>query len=114
MAASAGILAGLLLERNFINQVLWRDIMQQSVIYQEWREEGEQAGALKEGQLLILSQLLCRIGEVSPEMRRASATKVVRKSKPCPSLSWKPSGEALLDFTNSEDLNEWMQLHLQA
>jgi predicted transposase YdaD len=35
VAASAGILAGLLLEKGFINQVLRRESMQQSVIYQE-------------------------------------------------------------------------------
>ena len=44
IAASAGILAGLTLEKHFINQVLRREIMQQSVIYQEWREEFLQEG----------------------------------------------------------------------
>ncbi|NJK29112.1 MAG: Rpn family recombination-promoting nuclease/putative transposase, partial [Acaryochloris sp. SU_5_25] len=44
VAASAGILAGLTLKRDFINQVLRKEIMQQSVIYQEWREEFLQEG----------------------------------------------------------------------
>jgi predicted transposase YdaD len=44
VAASAGILAGLLLKRDFINQVLRKDIMQQSVIYQEIEEGGVDVG----------------------------------------------------------------------
>jgi predicted transposase YdaD len=96
VAASAGILAGLLLKRDFINQVLRRDIMQQSVIYQDILQEGEQTGDLKEGQSLILRQLTCRIGEVSPELRSQIQ-----------SLSLTQLGtlsEALLDFTKPTNL----------
>jgi predicted transposase YdaD len=105
VAASTGILAGLLLKRDFINQVLRRDIMQQSVIYQEWREEflqeGEQTGALKEGRSLVLRLLVRRIGEVTPEKR-----------SPIQALSLpqlEALGEALLDFTKPTDLDEWMR-----
>jgi len=105
VAASAGILAGLLLKRDFINQVLRRDIMQQSVIYQEWREEflqeGEQVGALKEGQSLVLRLLARRIGELSPEMR----SQIQALSLP----QLEALGEALLDFTKPDDLDEWMR-----
>jgi predicted transposase/invertase (TIGR01784 family) len=101
VAASAGILAGLLLKRDFINQVLRRDIMQQSVIYQEWREEflqeGEQIGEIK----LILRQLSRRIGELSPEMRSQIQALSLDQLE---SL-----GEALLDFTKPNDLNDWMR-----
>jgi predicted transposase/invertase (TIGR01784 family) len=65
VAASAGILAGLLLKRDFINQVLRKEIMQQSVIYQEWREEGEQAGEAR----LILRLLTRRFGDVDLALR---------------------------------------------
>jgi len=78
--------------------------MQQSVIYQEWREEflqeGEQAGALKEGQSLILRQLARRIGELSSEMH----SQIQGLSLP----QLEDLGEALLDFTKPEDLDEWM------
>jgi predicted transposase YdaD len=103
VAASAGILAGLLLKRDFINQVLRRDIMQQSVIYQEWREEflqeGEQIGEIK----LILRQLSRRIGELSPETRsQIQALSIDRLES---------LGEALLDFTKPDDLSDWMRSH---
>jgi predicted transposase/invertase (TIGR01784 family) len=101
VAASAGILAGLLLKKDFINQVLRRDIMQQSVIYQEWREEflqeGEQIGETK----LVLRLLSRRIGELTPEMRsQIQALSLDRLES---------LGEALLDFTKPNDLNDWMR-----
>jgi predicted transposase/invertase (TIGR01784 family) len=103
VAASTGILAGLLLKRDFINQILRRDIMQQSVIYQDILQEGEQTGALKQGQSLILRLLVRRIGEVSPEMR----SQIQALSLP----QLEALGEALLDFTKPDDLHEWIRSH---
>jgi predicted transposase/invertase (TIGR01784 family) len=107
VAASAGILAGLLLERDFINQVLRRDIMQQSVIYQEWKEaflqEGEQRGraeGVQREQALILRQLTRRIGNVTPAMR----TQVQALSL----TQLESLGEALLDFSEPADLITWI------
>jgi predicted transposase/invertase (TIGR01784 family) len=109
VAASAGILAGLILEKGFINQVLRREIMQQSVIYQEilqegeqkGRQEGEQSGALKEAQSLILRQLVRRYSDLSPTMK--SQIQAL-------SLTLLESlGEALLDFTSVDDLRGWLQ-----
>ncbi|NEO11267.1 MULTISPECIES: Rpn family recombination-promoting nuclease/putative transposase [unclassified Moorena] len=97
VAACAGILAGLLLKRDLINQVLRTDIMQQSVIYQDIKDEGRHEGE----QSLILRLLLRRIGEVSPEMR----SQVQALSLP----QLEALGEALLDFTKPEDLDEWMR-----
>jgi predicted transposase YdaD len=92
VAASAGILAGLLLEKDFINQVLWRDIMQQSVIYQDILQEGGE----KEARSLILRQLTRRIGELSPEMRSQIQSLSLTQLETL--------GEALLDFTEPADL----------
>jgi predicted transposase/invertase (TIGR01784 family) len=97
VAASAGILAGLLLKRDFINQVLRKDIMQQSVIYQDIKDEGRQ----EEGQSLVLRLLARRIGEVPPESR----AQIQALSLP----QLEALGEALLDFTKPDDLDEWMR-----
>ncbi len=111
VAASAGILAGLLLEKGFINQVLRREIMQQSVIFQEWKEEflqegeqiGEQRGRTEEARSLILRQLTRRIGQVSSAMRsQVQALSLVQLES---------LGEALLDFTSVEDLSAWLRSH---
>jgi predicted transposase YdaD len=104
IAASTAILAGLTLKRDFINQVLRKEIMQQSVIYQEILHEGEQVGeqrgALREGQSLILRLLTRRIGDMSPEIRSQV------QSLPLDKLE--ALGEALLDFSEPEDLVKWL------
>lgn len=72
--------------------------------YLEWEQQteqrGEQAGALKEAQALILRLLTRRIGDVSPE---------VRSQVQALSLAQLESlGEALLDFTAPSDLESWL------
>ena len=107
VAASAGILAGLQLDKEFINQVLRKEIMQQSVIYQEWKEEfiqeGEQKGAIKEAQAFVLRLLMRRIGNMTP---------TIQAQVQALSLTQLESlGEALLDFSQPNDLVEWLRLH---
>lgn len=111
VAASAGILAGSTLKRDFINQVLRREIMQQSVIYQEWREEflqegrqrgrqeGEQAGEVR----LILRLLARRIGEVLPDVQAQIQSLSL--------VQLEDLGEALLDFKDPVDLLDWLKAH---
>jgi predicted transposase/invertase (TIGR01784 family) len=111
VAASAGILAGLQLDKGFINQVLRREIMQQSVIYQEWKEEflqegrqeGRQEGAMREAQALILRQLSRRVGSLSLKNRSQVESLSLEQLE---SL-----GEALLDFSGSTDLDDWLRTH---
>jgi predicted transposase/invertase (TIGR01784 family) len=111
VAASAGILAGLLLEKGLINQVLRKDIMQQSVIYQEWKEEllqegrqeGRQEGAIGEAQAIILRQLSRRVGSLSLKNRSQVESLSLEQLE---SL-----GEALLDFSGSTDLDDWLRTH---
>jgi predicted transposase/invertase (TIGR01784 family) len=47
IAASTAILSGLVLNKGLIKQILRRDIMRESPIYQEILEEGKQAGRLE-------------------------------------------------------------------
>jgi predicted transposase/invertase (TIGR01784 family) len=101
VAASAGILAGLLLKRDFINQVLRKEIMQQSVIYQEIEQGGIVKGKLEEGQSLILRLLTRRIGDVAPEMRSQIQSLSLSQLEAL--------GEALLDFSEPNDLVNWLR-----
>ena len=79
--------------------------MQQSVIYQEWKEEflqeGRQEGRQEEGQSLILRQLTRRIGDVAPELRSKIQTLSLTQLEAL--------GEALLDFSEPADLLNWLQ-----
>ena len=104
IAASAGILAGLTLEKSLINQVLRREIMQQSVIYQEWREaflqEGREEGRQEGEQLLVLRLLNRRVGEIPSEARSQIQSLSLEQLELL--------GEALLDFTSLADLEGWL------
>lgn len=61
LAASAGILAGLVLKQSLIRQVLRTEIMRESVIYQDIFEQGEARGKVEgkvEGKLEVARNLL--------------------------------------------------------
>ncbi len=64
LAASTAILAGLVLNKDIIQQLLRKDIMKESVIYQEIKGEGRQEEAIN----LLLRQLNRRIGGISAEL----------------------------------------------
>jgi predicted transposase YdaD len=74
--------------------------MQQSVIYQEWIEEGHAKGRLDGERSLVLRLLTRRIGNVTPEL----TVKVQTLSLP----QLETLGEALLDFTKPADLVTWL------
>ncbi|NJM68575.1 MAG: Rpn family recombination-promoting nuclease/putative transposase [Acaryochloris sp. RU_4_1] len=101
VVASAAILAGLSLEKELIYKVLRQDIMKQSVIYQDIQQESELRGALKESQSLVLRQLTRRIGEIPPEMRSQIEGLSLEQTEEL--------GEALLDFTERADLENWLK-----
>jgi predicted transposase YdaD len=97
LAASTASLAGLVLNKDISQQLLRKDIMKESVIYQEIKEEGRQEGAVN----LLLRLLNRRIGEISAEL-----------SANIQSLSLENLenlGEALLDFQSVEDLEQWLE-----
>ena len=73
--------------------------------YLEWEQQteqrGEQTGALREAQALILRQLTRRIGELAPEMRsQVQALSLAQLES---------LGEALLDFAEAGDLERWLR-----
>jgi predicted transposase YdaD len=84
-------------------------IMVLSQAYLEWeqqteqrgRQEGEQTGALREAQALILRLLSRRIGNMSEEMRSQIEALAIGKLEAL--------GEALLDFSEPEDLLNWLE-----
>jgi predicted transposase/invertase (TIGR01784 family) len=118
VAAASAILAGLLLEKETIHRVLRRDIMRESVIYQEIEAEAEARGeargetrgremGIQEGlaheKSLVLRQLTRRVGTIAP------ATETQIRSLSLTQLE--DLGEALLDFTQPSDLDEWLKSH---
>ncbi|QUY45644.1 DUF4351 domain-containing protein (plasmid) [Acaryochloris marina S15] len=99
------------LSREEIESMLGLSELKQTKVYQEaldegrqeGRQEGEQSGALREAQSLILRQLTRRIGDVSPELQSQIQSLSLDQLETL--------GEALLDFTESSDLVNWLKEH---
>jgi predicted transposase YdaD len=92
-----GFFASFVLDTELVRQIMRWDmtVLRESPWYQEIQQEGEQS--------LILRQLTRRIGEVSPEMRlQVQALSLAQLEA---------LGEALLDFSEPADLDEWLRTH---
>nr|RNJ68776.1 MAG: Rpn family recombination-promoting nuclease/putative transposase [Leptolyngbya sp. IPPAS B-1204] len=109
IAASTAILAGLILEQQVIRRVLRRDIMQESVIYQDILTEGLEKGraeGLEEGRKeaslnLVLRQLNRQLQNALSEPLQVQITRL--------SLAQlEQLSEALLDFKTIADLEAWL------
>jgi predicted transposase YdaD len=98
------ILAGLVLDRNRVGQIIRRDIMRESVTYQEILEEGEikgkTQGRIEEARGLVIRQLTRKLGNVS--------TTLLFKIKALPLERLELLGEDLLDFTSIANLEQWL------
>jgi predicted transposase YdaD len=102
-------LAGLVLERDIIRRVLRKDIMKESVIFQEIDaagfdrgvQTGIQTGIQQGEQALILRLLQRRVGSLTSEARS--------HIEALPREQLESLGEALLDFSSAGDLENWLQ-----
>jgi len=111
IGAATYVLAGLVLDKNIIKQILRRDIMRESVTYQEILEEGRLEGEVKgrkegeikgrrQGLLTIILRLLTRkFGNLPPKLH----TRIARLQIP----RLESLAEAILDFENVADLELW-------
>jgi predicted transposase/invertase (TIGR01784 family) len=119
VGAATYVLAGLVLDKNIIKQILRRDIMRESVTYQEILEEGRLEGEVKgrkegevkgrkegeikgrkQGLLTIILRLLTRkFGNLPPKLY----TRIVRLQIP----RLESLAEAILDFESVADLELW-------
>jgi predicted transposase/invertase (TIGR01784 family) len=112
LAAASSVLAGLVLNKQVIQRLLRRDLMRESVIYQEWREEARQElrqevreevrqeERLAGERSLILRQLTRKVGEVPiPTRSQIEALSITQLED---------LAEALLNFATLADLREWL------
>jgi predicted transposase/invertase (TIGR01784 family) len=129
LSTASAILAGLRLEPELVVQILRQDIMQDSAVYQailkKGREEGHQEGlqtgreeglqtgreeglqtGRQEGEAKLVLKLLTRRIRTLPDQTREQ---IYFLSLP----QLEALGEALLDFTTLQDLEDWLA-HQQA
>jgi predicted transposase YdaD len=100
LAATASILAGLVLDKNLVKQILRRDIMRESAIYQDILAEGEVKGRVGEARGLVIRQLTRKLGNVSPML--------LAKIEALPLERVESLGEDLLDFSSIANLEQWL------
>jgi len=87
------------LNRGEIEEMLGLSELKQTRVYQEAREEGRQEGEAT----LVLRQLARQLGQMVPEVRS--------QIQQLPVEQLEELGEALLDFSSTQDLMDWLQHH---
>ncbi len=107
VAAATSILAGLVLEKEVIRQILREEVMQESVIYQDIVAQATAKGkaeGIQEGEpSLVLRLLKRRIGEFDSQLEVRIRNLSVAQLEEL--------GEALLDFSTQDDLLTWLASH---
>jgi predicted transposase YdaD len=96
ISACVQVLAGLRFEKSLITQFFREEIMQESVIYQDILQKGEERGKKQEALQLILRQLTRRLGAIEPAIEQQIRTLSITQLEEL--------AEALLDFTRHSDL----------
>lgn len=99
-AAYTEILAGLRFDKNVIRQLLSEDIMQESVIYQDILQKGEQKEAFR----FLNRQLNRRFGEMD--------SFIIERIRLLPTEQLEILGEEFLDFSGISDLVNWLDINL--
>ena len=101
ISACVEVLASLRFDRNFIQQFLREELMQESPIYQEIIQKGREQGLRQGKQDIVMRLLTRRIGTVSPQLQAQIQNLSIEQLD---TLS-----EVLLDFSNAADLRVWLQ-----
>ena len=104
ISACVQVLAGLRFNKDLIGQLFRRELMRESVIYQdilrEGRQEGRQQGKQEEALLIIRRILTRKLGSLPSEieawLRRLSVSQLEALS------------EVMLDFTSTTELSAWL------
>lgn len=100
ISASVQVLAGLRFEKGLISQLFREEFMQESVIYQDILQKGEERGKKKEALALVLRQLARRFGVIEPEIEQRIRSLSISQLEDL--------AEALLDFTGKTDLTNYL------
>ncbi|MBD2210904.1 Rpn family recombination-promoting nuclease/putative transposase [Nostoc linckia FACHB-104] len=100
ISACVQVLAGLRFDKSLITQLFREDIMQESVIYQDILQKGEERGKKQEALQLILRLLTRRFGAIEPQTEQQIRALAIAQLEDL--------AEALLDFTSQADLANYL------
>ncbi|MDZ8109105.1 MAG: DUF4351 domain-containing protein [Nostoc sp. DedQUE12a] len=96
IAAYAEILAGLKFEKELIRQFLREDVMQESVIYQDILQKGQQQGQQQEAFRFLIRLLTRRFGEID--------SSIIERIRGLSTEQLEVLGEEFVDFSEISDL----------
>lgn len=100
LAAATSVLAGLQLSEEVITRLMRSPGMHESTMYQAILREGEIEGLKRGRRELVLKQLARKIGSIGPQLQA--------RVSDLDSEGLEGLGEALLDFQNVGDLENWL------
>ncbi|MBN3870118.1 DUF4351 domain-containing protein [Nostoc sp. JL33] len=100
ISACVQVLAGLRFDKNVIKQLFREEIMQESVIYQDILQKGEQRGLQKGEVAVILRLLKLRFGAIEPEIEQQIRKLLIAQLEELT--------EALLGFNSQSDLVNYL------
>ncbi|MFN6516052.1 MAG: Rpn family recombination-promoting nuclease/putative transposase [Nostoc sp. CreGUA01] len=100
ISACVQVLAGLRFEKSLITQLFREEIMQESVIYQDILQKGEERGKKQEALQLILRLLTRRFAGIELEIEQQIRTLSITQLEDL--------AEALLDFSSQRDLVNYL------
>ena len=101
ISACVQVLAGLRFDKSLITQLFREEIMQESVIYQDILQKGEERGKKQEALQLIMRLLTRRFGAIELEMQEQISTLSITQLEEL--------AEALLDFSSQSDLVNYLR-----
>ncbi|MEH1947506.1 MAG: DUF4351 domain-containing protein [Nostoc sp.] len=100
ISACVQVLAGLRFDKSLITQLFREEIMQESVIYQDILQKGEERGKKQEALQLIMRLLTRRVSAIEPEIEQQIRTLSITQLEDL--------AEALLDFSSYSDLVNYL------
>lgn len=100
LTAATSILAGLELTQQTIRRLMRTPAMRESTMYQFILEEGRAEGRIEGERSVIMKQLTRKVGNLSPKLQAKVADLTIERLEAL--------GEALLDFQNVADLENWL------
>lgn len=100
IAGYTQVLAGLRFDKSFIRNLLSKDIMKESVIYQDILQKGEERGEKNEAIRFVTLQLNRRFGTI--DSSTIERIQILTKEQ------LEALGGDLLDFSNVSDVKAWL------
>ncbi len=108
LSAASAVIAGLSLDVDTIRRILRREMMQESVIYQEWQAESKQQGRQEGARSLVILLLNQKFGAISSGYPQGGVPSLTERIASLSLEQLEALAIALLNFSVIADLESWL------